>query len=546
VLLAACAPSAPPSPTAVPADAAKAKPAAAPATSPAKSAPAPAAPAAAPTAPAAAKAGEPTRGGKIVLAVKERPTTLDVHKHVLTVDRVIAPLLSDAMTFLDENLEVQPGLAESWEQQDDRTWLFRLRKGVTFHDGTPFNAQAVKFNFDRVAAPETKAPQAGILEAISSTEVVDDSTVRLRLKSQFAPLLRNVGYAIGYMVSPAAVQKFGDDYGANPVGTGPFVFKELVPGDHLTLVANKSYWRGAPNIDELEVRFIPDEANRSAQLQAGQVDIVDSIGVSDVRAVEANSSLDLVRVPVASWTFLAMNTQLKPLDDPRVRQAINQAIDVEAIVKNIYQGAAVVQKTAFPQNLYGYSPNVKPYDFNVAGAKALLAEAGLASGFETELWYPIGKYVAVKEVSEAIQGYLRAVGIQAKVVGVDDNALRQANRSAGESKVPLGIENWGAAVGDPDRALIPRFHTASIPPRGVNVMRYSNPKVDEFLDKAATVYDPAERLKLYEEAQKLMMADAPVVWINQVVELRAKKKSIQGVRNAADYRILFDKAWVAR
>src|SRR5262249_2602133 len=179
--------------------------------------------------------------------------------------RQLAANIGDALVALDENLQVRPALAESWRQEGPTSWVFRLRHGVRFHDGTPFNAAAVKFNFERLLDPATKSRDAHMRASLERGEVVDDFTVRLRLKRPFAPLVRTLAYILGYMVSPTAAKAGSlQDFGRAPVATGPFKLAQWVAGDHITLVANKDYWRGAPRIDEITWKFIPQSSTRSA------------------------------------------------------------------------------------------------------------------------------------------------------------------------------------------------------------------------------------------------------------------------------------------
>src|SRR5262249_6163491 len=328
-----------------------------------------------------------------------------------TIGRQLAVNIGDALVMLDENLEVKPALAESWRQESPTIWVFRLRKGVKFHDGTPFNAAAVKFNFDRLLDPATKARDANMLASIEAVEVADEHTVRLKLKRPFAPLLRTLAYIVGYQMSPTAAKTLGmQDLGRAPVGTGPYKLAKWVAGDHIVLVANKDYWRGAPKIDEITWKFIPQSSSRSALLRAGDVDFVESLDGADLASVQGDANLVVNRIPLLSWNFIGVNTKTKPFDNVKVRQAISYAIDANALTKSVLLGTGLPQNQLVPKGMLGYREDYKGYVYNPARAKQLLAEAGLPSGFETELWYATGYTSSVKELCEAIQGYLQAVG----------------------------------------------------------------------------------------------------------------------------------------
>src|SRR5262249_50551996 len=253
---------------------------------------------------------------KITIATSAEPNSADFHQSVGTIGRQLAVNIGDALVALDENLEVRPALAESWKQESPTSWVFRLRKGVKFHDGTPFNAAAVKFNFERLLDPATKSRDANMLASLDTVEVVDEFTVRLKLKRPFAPLLRTLAYIFGYQMSPTAAKQLGlQDYGRAPVSTGPFKLAQWVAGDHITLVANKDYWRGAPKIDEITWKFIPQSSSRSALLRAGDVDFVESLDGADLASVQGDPNLVVNRIPLLSWNFVGVNTKTKPFDN---------------------------------------------------------------------------------------------------------------------------------------------------------------------------------------------------------------------------------------
>jgi peptide/nickel transport system substrate-binding protein len=477
--------------------------------------------------------------GKLVIATSAEPNSGDFHQAVGTISRQLAVNIGDALVALDENLEVRPALAESWKQEGPTSWVFRLRKGVKFHDGTPFNAAAVKFNFERLLDPATKSRDANMLASLDTVEVVDEFTVRLKLKRPFAPLLRTLAYIFGYQMSPTAAKQLGlQDYGRAPVSTGPFKLAQWVAGDHITLVANKDYWRGAPKIDEITWKFIPQSSSRSALLRAGDVDFVESLDGADLASVQGDPNLVVNRIPLLSWNFVGVNTKTKPFDNMKVRQAISYAIDATALTKSVLLGAGLPQNQLVPKGMLGYREDYKGYVYNPARAKQLLAEAGFPNGFETELWYATGYTSSVKELCEAIQGYLQAVGVRARIVVNDLPAWAAARR---EGKIPMIFMNWGSGTGDSDTSLYSPFYSAEHPPKGVNYTFYANPKVDPLLEKAREVPD-AQRDALYREAVGLIMDDAPWTMINQLVNLEVRNKKVENVGHQAGFLMYFGSA----
>jgi peptide/nickel transport system substrate-binding protein len=486
---------------------------------------------------------QPTRAasgpGKLTIATSAEPNSGDFHQAVGTISRQLAANIGDPLVTLDENLEVRPGLAESWKQESPTSWVFRLRKGVKFHDGTPFNAAAVKINFERLLDPATKSRDANMLASLDTVEVIDEYTVRLKLKRSFAPLLRTLAYIFGYMMSPTAAKALGmQDFGRAPVATGPFKLTQWVAGDHITLVANKDYWRGAPRIDEIIWKFVPQSSSRSALLRAGDVDFVESLDGPDLVSVQSDPNLVVNRIPLLSWNFVGVNTKTKPFDSVKVRQAISHAIDASALTKSVLLGAGLPQNQLVPKGMLGYREDYKGYAYNPARAKQLLAEAGYPNGFDTELWYATGYTSSVKELCEAIQGYLQAVGIRAKIVVNDLPAWAAARR---EGKIPMIFMNWGSGTGDSDTSLYSPFYSTEHPPKGVNYTFYANTKVDDLLGRAREARD-AQRDGLYREAQALIMEDAPWTVINQLVNLEVRNKSVENVGHHAGFLMYFGSA----
>jgi peptide/nickel transport system substrate-binding protein len=491
-------------------------------------------------APGAWTVPQPAAGaGRLTIATSAEPNSADFHQSVGTIGRQLAANIGDALVALDENLAVRPALAESWKQESPTSWIFHLRRGVKFHDGTPFNAAAVKFNFERLLDPATKARDANMLAALDTVEVVDDATVRLKLKRPFAPLVRTLAYILGYIVSPTAAKATNlQDFGRAPVATGPFKLARWVAGDHIHLVANKDYWRGAPKIDEIIWKFVPQSATRSALLRSGDVDFVESLDGPDLASVQGDANLVVTRIPLLSWNFVGVNNRTKPFDNPKVRQAISHAIDSNTLVRRVLLGAGIPQNQLVPKGMLGHRDDYKGYAFDPARAKRLLAEAGYPSGFETELWYATGYTSSVKELSEAIQGYLGAVGIRARIVVNDLAAWAAARR---EGRIPVIFMNWGSGTGDSDTSLYSPFHSKEHPPKGANYTFYGNTKVDDLVTRAREV-DDAQRDGLYREAVGMIMDDAPWTMINQLVHLEVRNKGVENVGHHAGFLMYFGAA----
>lgn len=478
----------------------------------------------------ASVAPQPAGPVKITIATSAEPPTADFHQASLPITHPLAANIADGLVQLDEKYQIQPALAVSWRVENPKSWVFDLRKGVKFHDGTPFNAAAVKYNFERLFDPATQSRDAVQYGPIARVVEVDEYTIRFELKEAFAPLLRLLAYIAGKMASPTAAKAAGvKDFGRRPVYTGAYQLTEWVTGDHLTLKANKDYWGGAPKIDEIVWKFVPESSSRTALIRAGDIDFIEAIDPSDLASVRNDANLVVNRVLPFSWNFVGMNLKIKPFDDVRVRRAVNYAIDRDALIKSVLLGGGESLNQPVSPGVQGYAVSFQGYTYDPPKAKQLLAEAGFPNGFDTELWYATGYTTGVKPLSEAIQGQLAAVGIRAKIVVNDITAWSVARR---EGKIPLIFMNWGTSNADTHTALFLAFHTTQQAPVGANYSLYSNSRVDEILKKGVEVAE-SERDGVYRQAVPLIMDDAPWAMVNQLVLLEVRKKGLENVGHRA-------------
>jgi peptide/nickel transport system substrate-binding protein len=488
-----------------------------------------------------AEAQEMRQGGTLVYAkpkdaVKIDPQNItdgesfDVTRHIF----------ENLVQFVEEKTEVRPGLAESWSTSNDgKTWTFKLRRNVKFHDGTPFNAQAVVFNFERMMDeknPYHKGPfeyyksffngYPGDLESIKAT---DEHTVVFTLKKPIAPFLSNLATSSFGMMSPDSVKKFGDDIFKNPVGTGAFRFVEWVPNERIVLEKNKDYWqKGVPVLDRIVFRTIPENAARLLELEKGSVHAIHGINTDDAVRIKGNKDLKLLTQTGMNVGYMMFQTQKKPFDDKRVRQAINMAVDKQALVKALYGEFGQPAKNPMPPVLWGYNDKVKDYPHDPARAKRLLAEAGHPNGFKTSLWaMPVARpYMPdARKAAEVLQANLAQIGVEAEIVSMDWGVYLKRTSDGDHDLALLG---WTGDNGDPDNFLFTLLGGPSI--GGNNKSRYSNPKVDELLMKAQQLTDQKERAKLYEEAQVLIKEDAPWVPLVHSTQLGAARANVVGIK----------------
>jgi ABC-type transport system substrate-binding protein len=474
-----------------------------------------------------AKGSGPVR---LVFAQGTDAETLDPHSITSSPNAIHIMAIYDTLVGYDENLNIVPRLAKAWEvSEDGMTITFHLREGVTFHDGTPFNADAVVFNINRLIDPKTRVPLRTYIAFVESARALDEYTVEVKLRYPHGPALARFTAPVNSIVSPAAVEKYGADFGRHPVGTGPFKFVEWVRDDYILLERNEDYWGEGPYVDELLIRVVPEDGARVLMLEAGEADVIVRVPPPDVPRLRARDDTYVVTAPSTRVIYVGMNTQHKILKDLRVRQAINYAVNKQAIVEVLLQGYAKVMDSPLTPQYFSYK-SVGKYDYNPELAKALLREAGYPKGFAITLFTPKGRYLMDYRIAEAIQGYLASVGIAAEVKTMEwATYISTVLKPLEESPLELFLLGWGPWILDPDQMLYPLFHSSQWPPTGFAASFYKNERVDELLQIGTSSPDPETRRRAYEEAQELIWNDAPWLFLHyeqQIVGIRSGVKDV--------------------
>jgi peptide/nickel transport system substrate-binding protein len=447
----------------------------------------------------------PTGEAKIALAAE--PNTFDPHLTVGRNTQIFIANVYDGLTARDGQGNLVPALAESWKRLNPTTWQFALRKGVKFHNGDDFNADCVKFTLDRATNPETKATISSELSTIAGTEIVDAFTVNVATKTPDFLLPVRLGELFGLMLSPKHTNAAGKEAIAiKPNGTGPFKLVTWAKNERLVLEANESYWRGAPKVKTLVVRPILEDAARVAALQAGEVDLIAPIPHVRIAELQRNDKLVIKTIAAPRIFHVTIDVRKPPFDSVKVRQALNYAVDVNAILKTLYFGHGTRLATVVDKGALGYDPSVQPYPYDPAKAKALLAEAGFPNGFEVEFDSFTGSIADHSKPAEAIVGYLQKVGIRAKANVFEFSAFgprRVQNKTA-----PLFIYSIGNAYLEPSWVI--RWMT-----QGGLGMHYKNARLDEMLTRIEATDDPKKRAPQYSDVQKLLKDEAPFIFLYQ-------------------------------
>jgi len=457
---------------------------------------------------------------------------------------------------------IKPCLATSWEASADGTEIvFNLRKGVKFHDGTDFNADAVVFSFARQYDLNHPYHQYGewtywgwMFGDVDRMEKIDDYTVKLILKRPNAEILTSLAMFTVNIVSPANAEKYKEDAFKNPCGTGPFKFVEWVKDDHITLEANEDYWRERASLDKLIFKVIPDPSARLMALEVGEVQGIEYPNPADFERIKANKDLVLMSEAGMNVGYMAMNSgygyidankngvrdiadeplvktpgYFEPLTKKKVRQAINLAIDKQSIVDNIYMGTAIKAKNGMPPFMLGYNDAIEDYPYDPARAKQLLTEAGYPDGFEVTLHVmPVSRPYMFDppKIGEAIQSYLAAVGITVKFYQVDWGTYLQETE---EGKHQMCLLGWSGDTGDTNNFLNVLYgaNVCSIGTAG-NYSFYTNNANQELLSAALATYDTEKRAAYYKKSQEMIHEDAGFVYLAHSTQNIAFRTNVKG------------------
>jgi peptide/nickel transport system substrate-binding protein len=499
------------------------------------------------------------RGGTLTIVRPTDPVSLDPNLETTAPGAWVYFNMLEGLLTLDDKVQVKPALATSYEVMSPTKVRFKLRPNVKFHDGTPFNAAAVKFTYDRALKGTPPARWASLVGSMAGAEIVDDLTVDIVTKEPYGPILRTLAmYCMG-IVSPTAVQKMGQDFSRAPVGTGPFKFVEWKTNTHVIIERNADYWGDKALVDRVIFKVVPEEGARMIALQTGDADMVLFPSPAQLPALRKDPKFTVHETTGIRVVFVGFHAGLAPLDDVRVRSALLHAVDRKAILDNIMEGSAGPARGVLAPGVFGYKDMQldKLYPFDKARARALLKEAGWAPGPDGIMakagqklslsWVAArGRYPKDGEITEAVQAMFKDVGVEARVQILEWAAVFKQVRDAklDHHMFTLG---WVTSNADADYSLYALFHSKNVPPTGWNTSRYANPKVDALVEQARRSLNQSEREKLYFEVQDILAKEMVWIPVYTTKEIIAARSSVKGFQiHPVEYNLTLSKTWLDR
>ena len=487
--------------------------------------------------PASAQA-PPPRGGTLNVGYDDDAKTYNPAQSVQLSERPVLYCVFNTLLAIDADFSLKPELARAWRtEQDGRRYVFQLVEGVTFHDGTPFDAAAVKWNIDHRLDPASASPQRSQLgPVIESVEVIDPVTVAFNLKAPHPALLSDLADRAGFMMSPTAVQKLGADFGRNPVGSGPFVFKSWTQGNSIALERNPHYWvPGQPFLDAIVFRDIPNHVIGLQRMAVGELDVLTSLSPDDLRQIETNPAITIEQAKVGRWYSLQYQVDKPPFDKPELRQAIAHALDRKRLNDLTMRGRATIANGPTPPGLWWSSPDEVTYDYDPGKSRALLQQAGIAPG--TTLTLSVSSDLVLRKIDQLVVEQLAAVGltVQLQPVSQAESYARVVQRAINFTPI-----SWTQRA-DPDGLLYILFHSRGF----ANTTGYRNPAIDSLLEQARTIVDQDKRRALYAQAKTQIMRDLPYIPLFFAAEYAARRKQVGGFVWPPDQIPRFRAVWKA-
>lgn len=479
-------------------------------------------------------------GKDITVAVNANFISLDPHNLSDTLSGTAVSTMYEGLFTYNDDMTLRPTLATGYTiSEDGLVYTIPIRQGINFQDGTPLNAAAVKYNFDRVMDEKNNLRRRRNFVAVDKVEISGEYEIKLILKQPFAPMLNRI--ASLKIVSPAALEKYGaQGIITNPVGTGAYTYVNWTQGDKLVVKRNDEYWGEKPNIDKIIFRPVMENGSRIAMLQTGEADFIYPMPTEQVKKLEKSDDVEIMKGFSTITRYVTLNTNKDIFSNKKVRQAINHAINKNAYSAVVKSGYLVPLTSPVPEALE-YHVKLTPYNYDVNKAKELMKEAGYPNGFKATIWG--SNNTEDMKGMQFIHQQLAQIGIDVEVMPMEEGTLSNSIYSVQtpeDATINMWYVNWSSF--DIDGATKNLFHSKFVPPVSANTAYYNNPKVDELLEKGATEVNPQKRGEVYAQLQETIWEDAPWIFLGSDQLLSAKRKTTQGVYVMPDGTINFAKA----
>lgn len=466
---------------------------------------------------------------EITVAIEQNFVTLDPHNAGDTVSILGTRAMYEGLVGFDSEMKVVPALAEDYKVSDDAlTYTFTLRQDVTFHDGEPFNAEAVKANFDRIMDETNNLRAKRNFQYIDSLEVVNDYEVIFKLNQPFSAMLNK--FAMVPFISPKAIEDESKDVALNPVGTGQFMFSKWNQGDSLEIVKYEDYWaKDGSNVEKITFKPVPENGSRVAMLKTGEADFVYPVPQQNVSDLEKVDSVTIAETQSTIARYVSINTFKEPFNDEKVRKAMNHAVNKEAYLKVVKNGYGNVLDSTMSSETQYYSKQ-DPYEFDLEKAQELMKEAGYENGFEAEIWGNTSSET-IKGM-EFIKQQLAQINIDVTIKSMEEGTLSDeiyTPETPNDAKVQMWYVSWSPSSGDADGATRSLFSSEYFPPNGANTAYFNNSDVDGWIKAANETADPKEQEEIYANIQKTVFNEAPWIFLASDVILSGYNKDLEGV-----------------
>lgn len=477
------------------------------------------------------------RGGMLKAAISADPQGFDPHLTSAYSSFQVLENVYDTLVTVDENLNMIPSLATSWEvSEDNLTWTFHLQEGVKFHNGRLLSADDVVYSYQRIMNPDTGSGCSWRFSSVESVDAPDAMTVVIRVKSPSPNLLNMIGGYKGMAIVPKEIVE-DETVNTTPIGTGPFKFVEYVPGDRVVLEANPDYWEAEkPYLDGVTFKIIPEETVLLTNLLTGEVDWAGALPPQQVTELATSGEVIVDKVSGNDYWYIGLNLKREPFGDVRVRQAIAYAINRDEVAMGAKWDTATANQGAIPNTSFWYS-DYQPYTQNLEKARQLLADAGYPNGFKTEFMVT-NFYEETVRAAQVLQAQLAQIGINAEIRTLEWGAWLE---DEGKGNFDMYIMGWIGNL-DPDEFYYSAQHTGEV----FNFTGYSNPTLDELLDKGRVETDVDVRKEIYTEVAKIVIDDAPYVFLYNPANVNAWQPYVRGYYTRSDSAINFENTWLDR